>query len=182
MQQQDNGQQRQDSSQKMVIVATIAFIVGFGLAWLILSQREGGSVPTNDQATTTSESVGTNAPVGDAMTGDASTSADSIRVSDQPEGVTVAIDQVMLDRVGWVVIHEDDNGTPSRILGAQLFDTGTRSGTVDLLRGTLAGHRYYAMLHTDNGDHAFDPKKDTPILGSDGSPVMVTFIATAAAQ
>lgn len=160
--------QQQDNSQKMVIVATLAFILGFGLAWLILSQK-GGSVAVNGQSTTTPSQSELSTTTG----------ANFVQVPNQAEGVSVEVPQVKLDRLGWVVIHEDDNGAPGRILGAQLYDAGTSSGSVDLLRGTIAGNKYYAMLHEDNGDRAFDPKKDTPILGADGNPVMTSFMATA---
>ena len=157
--------QQQDSSQKTIIIATISFIVGFGLAWLISVNKD--SVRGVSQ---TEKEAGGSALVHNV-----------ISVNDQPEGVRVALNAVSFEESGWAVIHEDDTGKPGRILGAQLFDKGTTTpGTVDLLRGTLAGNTYYAMLHHDNGDHAFDPKKDEPIVGDDGLPVMMKFQATVA--
>jgi len=85
---------------------------------------------------------------------------------------------VMLEKDGWVAIHEDNGGKPGKILGAQLFSAGKHdAGTVDLLRATTAGGVYYAMLHVDDGDHAFDALKDMPVSGADGNPVMAKFTA-----
>jgi len=152
---------QQDSNQKTIIIATLAFIVGFGLAWLISTNKAGYGITSGTGV--------------DAIN-QASTTANFVSVKDQNSGVTVALEQVQLEKLGWVVIHDEDNGAPGRILGAQLFDAGSwTDGTVDLLRGTLSGKMYYAMLHSDNGDHAFDPKSDTPILGEDGKSVMAKF-------
>lgn len=161
-------QPQQDNTQKMVIVATLAFIVGFALAWIILSQRGAAGTAGNGATAASSTAAAT-----------ATTSANFISVLDQPAGVQVQVADVKLDRLGWVVIHDDDNGVPGRILGAQLFDAGETSGTVDLLRGTLAGSDYFAVLQADNGDRAFEPKLDEPIMGSDGNPVMTKFAALA---
>ena len=163
----------QDNNQKNIIIATVSFIIGFCLAWLITANRVA-QVASNELlpgASSTDTSTGTsNLPV------DVTTStANSISVSNQKAGAEVTIDQVVLQNTGWVVIHEDSNGMPGKILGAQLFDPGTGSGTVELLRGTLPGGTYYAMLHSDNGDRAFDPKKDLPLTDQGGAPIMQTF-------
>ena len=161
--------QQQDNNQKYIIVATLSFIVGFGLAWLITANRTSnlnGNLDISDQSATSTISTSNEAT---------STTLNSITVKDQTAGTEVNIDQAVFQNSGWVVIHEDDNGAPGRILGAQLFDPGTWSGKVELLRGTLADKVYYAMLHSDNGDRAFDPKKDLPIQNDGGATVMQMF-------
>lgn len=160
--QKDNGQK--DSNQKTIIIATISFVVGFALAWFIAVQK--GYVPNSAQ---------------DGANLEPTMSAEnSIAVEDQNEGVRIILDSVTLKESGWAVIHEDSDGTPGRILGAQLFDPGTTEpSVVDLLRGTLAGNTYYAMLHSDNGDRSFIPKQDPPLLDGEGNPIMMRFQATA---
>src|SRR3989338_6152319 len=65
----------------------------------------------------------------------------------------------------------------------RLFDGGTwDNGKVELLRGTIEGGKYFAMLHADNGDRAFDPKLDAPIVGKTGSPIMMEFTASESAD
>lgn len=159
---------QQDSSQKTVIIATLSFILGFGLAWLIAVNKNGTPVSEGSE--------------NDNEITELTSSEDSILVTDQSEGVRVSLSSVVLKEGGWAVIHEDDNGAPGRILGAQLLAAGKwTDSTVELLRGTLAGQTYYAMLHSDNGDRAFDPKKDLPITDDEGNPVVMEFKANASA-
>jgi len=152
---------KEDKSQKTIIIATVSFIVGFALAWFIVG----------NQAQTPNEQKDGDTEVGEAVTG-----GDFILASDQTEGVRVILDKVSLKEGGWAVIHENSEGTPGRILGAQLFDAGEyTNAAVELLRGTLAGGTYYAMLHSDNGDRSFDPKKDWAVTDEEGNPILSEF-------
>ena len=110
------------------------------------------------------------------------TGGNAIAVSDQPPGNAVTIQMVVLATSSWVVIHEDAEGKPGRILGARRFDgTGGKqqSGGVDLLRGTEEGRVYYAMLHLDDGDRQFDHTKDLPIADQQGNVILMRFVASA---
>ncbi|MCR4306919.1 MAG: hypothetical protein NUV42_03020 [Candidatus Yonathbacteria bacterium] len=95
---------------------------------------------------------------------------------DQPAGLKVFIDSATMDEQGWIVIHEDREGTPGNILGARRFEVGVSAGEVELLRNTVEGGIYYAMIHTDDGDGQFDHTKDLPLIEND-APVMVKFSA-----
>lgn len=102
-------------------------------------------------------------------------------VSPQAPGKNVVVAKVSMTISGWVAIHEETSGKPARILGARRFDKGVYSDVnVELLRATESGKIYYAMLHADDGDRAFDVKKDMPIKDSSGSLVMVKFTVTPA--
>lgn len=101
----------------------------------------------------------------------------SIVVSNQPAGAKVLVDRAVLDEDGWVVIHE---GTASHIgnaLGAARFDKGEHSGVVELLRATMKGEMYRAVLYRDNGDREFSLDSDFPFLENGNQPVLTTFIA-----
>ena len=103
-------------------------------------------------------------------------SSNKILIRDQPVGNEVRVESVMLEKSAWVAIHEDRDGHPGNILGAQLYPAGTTAlSTIELLRPTAKGI-YYAMLHADDGDRQFDYEKDAPMTGG-GSPIMVRFIA-----
>jgi hypothetical protein len=104
-------------------------------------------------------------------------SVSSIVVKDQPAGLRVVIDSVTLEGSGWVAIHEDRDGELGNILGAQRFDAGTYKGLVDLLRNTVEGGVYYAVIYSDDGDNLFDHKKDSLVTGKDGNVVKSTFNA-----
>lgn len=163
---------------KYVLTAVIAFLIGFGSAWLYLTKNpttlERGFFAKSQQ--TSGKSIVT--PV-TGQTSQDQVESNKVAVGDQPAGITVSVKSVTFQKSGWVVIHEDDGaGKPGKILGAQLYDAGTFADTkVDLLRGTIAGRAYFAMLHDDNGDRAFDPKLDKSILGEGGAPVMIEFKA-----
>ena len=173
-----------------ILVFLIGIVVGFGSASLWL-RRSKNLAALKEMTPAVSEE----APAGGAgdktaentlNTSLAAVSAafsggkNSLAVDNQKAGDRVAVSSVTLEKDAWVAVHEDDGGKPGRILGAQRFLAGTHSGAVDLLRGTVAGGMYYAMLHADDGDHAFDVAKDVPIKDAGGDPVMAKFTATAA--
>ncbi|TSC67190.1 MAG: hypothetical protein CEO19_325 [Parcubacteria group bacterium Gr01-1014_73] len=154
-----------------IIIAVIAFALGLGSGWLWTQKNVTSDGEVKDKKTADNADKETNqTPIGN-LTGD-----NSISVKEQTAGIEVVVEQVVLTNMAWVVIHEDDGtGKPGKILGAQLFDAGTGAGKVELLRGTMAGGNYFAMLHADNGDRAFDPKLDMPILDASSQPIMATF-------
>ncbi len=136
-------------------------VIGGGAVWLWFSG------PTSVPASSRSEIEST----------EVLTLAESVSVENQPAGITVSISSVTLAASGWVAIHENEDGQPGNILGAQRFDAGTHASTVDLLRATVPGGSYFAMLHRDNGDGAFSPSSDAPITGPDGKIITAAFAA-----
>jgi len=102
-----------------------------------------------------------------------STSA-AVIINDQNAGLEVELTEVVLDKSGWVAIHEDAGGALGNILGAQLFDAGEGKGTVSLLRATDPGKTYYAVVYTDNGDRQFDRVSDLKAV-IEGKEIMTVF-------
>lgn len=149
---------------KYVVVAVVAFLLGFGGAWFWLTKSPVGVKIVNEQISGEEDAELEGQLVGNF-----------IAVSDQAAGIAVAVDSVELEKAAWVAIHEDRDGAPGNILGAQLFEAGSQSGTVELLRGMLASRTYYAMVHSEDGDRAFDPKKDLPLIDDAGQPVWSIF-------
>jgi hypothetical protein len=99
----------------------------------------------------------------------------AIVADDQMPGSRVVVKEVRLQKTSWIAVHEDREGAPGRILGVQRLPAGeTVDAVVDLLRPTTSGV-YYAMVHTDDGDHVFNYQRDLPLL-ENGSPVLVRFI------
>ena len=103
----------------------------------------------------------------------------TIEVSRQLPGNTAALDRLVLEREGWVAIHDFADGVPGRILGASRFSAGTHElERVNLVRQTEAGKSYAAMIHASNGDLEFqfrENEADAPLKGSDGVPIMARF-------
>ena len=156
-----------------IIIAVVAFALGLGSGWLWTQKNVTPDGEIKDKKTADNANKETNqTPIGNLVTDN------SISVKAQAAGIEVAAEQVILTNMAWVVVREDDGaGKPGKILGAQLFDAGTGAGKVELLRGTEAGKTYYALIYSDNGDRAFDPKLDMPILDSANQPVMAMFKA-----
>ena len=178
------------SVQFLIIGLVVGFIVG------ALAVDRGfilGGNPLEDElngATTTPRDLGLPS-AGTVSSSGASTDEDTTATSgivlagknavdaeNQPAGSMVTLPLVVLNQMGWVVIHEDAGGKPGNALGATLVFAGERSGVlVELLRSTVKGRTYYAMLHNDDGDKVFDLKKDLPIADSTGAVIQISFVA-----
>ncbi|TSC66898.1 MAG: hypothetical protein G01um101466_851 [Parcubacteria group bacterium Gr01-1014_66] len=170
-------------------------LIGFGIGWLAYNRNEMAQVSEEEQTGEELKNVGEaedgkeegemiekeeiTLPSATPMPSPppASSGANTVTVKDQTAGDRVEIDSVIFAQPGWLVVHEDRNGAPGNILGAQWFGAGTYQGkAVDLLRSTVSGRTYYAMFHADAGDdHQFDHKKDLPIGDSAGNPIMTKF-------
>lgn len=199
--------QEESMGQKYVSIAIIAFLLGFGAAALWFgdgSSSSSGSNATSTGATSTTSTMeegntktgsmettpSTGTKTGTSMETTPSTGSTSgtsgtggsmtraFVVNNQPAGIHVYVASITLDTPAWLAVTEPVEGGV-RILGAKLVDRGTHTNVnVELLRGTTAGNRYDVVLRSDNGDHAFDPKVDTPITsGASETIVSVPFTA-----
>lgn len=148
-------------------------VVGALLGWGLSGRSTGPASPTDTQSSTTD--------TGDVdLTGSAVGASQGITVaSGQEPGPTVSVSNVNVDKPTWVVIYDNESGAPGRVLGAQLFFPvsvgGETSGTVSLLRSTLAGHSYLAGERVDNGDHKYSQQTDNPVTDASGKQVTVQF-------
>ena len=98
-------------------------------------------------------------------------SGETVTVKDQAGGMVVMLDSVHVTQPSWITI-KDIKGWA---LGAKRFDASAESVTVPLLRATLAGDTYQAVIYVDDGDNAFDLHKDALVTDSTGAPVASTF-------
>jgi len=166
-------------SKKLFVVSVLAFLIGFGVGFLVFADR----VPAVDEDVDTTEGtevVDNGATVGDSVvvvTEPVTVTGVELGVSDQNFGDSVVLDTVNIDRTSWVVVFEDNDGVPGSILGAQLYDAGLiEDGAVSLLRDTVAESTYYVKVHSDDGDRSFDFTKDVAYLDQAGNEVMTTFM------
>lgn len=146
----------------------VGVVAGVVLAWggSALMSKGGSTAPTNgaDQTATATDTAAT-------------VSDSSLTVATpQKAGMSVAIEQASVSAPTWVAVYESQGGKPGNVLGAALFAAGQQSGTVDLLRSTMAGQSYFVTELSDNGDRKFSLKDDQPLL-KDGQPTWVTFTA-----
>jgi hypothetical protein len=167
-----------------VIIGVLVLVVIVG-GWMMIANRRNASTQMGAVATTTTSKTGssdTNTDMADTsgsssdMTADHSQTAsgEAVSVADQKAMMSVMVDSVTLKGQGWVAIEDSKNW----ILGAEREEAGTtKNVTVTLLRGTVAGQTYKAVLFADDGDGKFDLHKDTMIKNADGSAVSAAFIA-----
>lgn len=102
---------------------------------------------------------------------------DEVAVSTHTPAKTAVIDKATLQKNGFVVIHEEQEGVAGGIIGASsLLSTGTHENiTVDLVRKSLENEKLFAIVYYDNGDGVFDASgssPDKPAMGENDSAVL----------
>ncbi len=174
-----------DSHKQLAVAFVVGLLVGAGAVWIWAVNTEKAEAPsnesevsTNNAATTTSKTPTTTPAVTDISV---SASAVDLEVNNQLSGNHVNITSVTFPSMGgWIVIHEVVEGELGNALGAQHFSEGSWSGTVSLLRNTVVGNTYAAVLYGDNGDRQFTLGADKPITDVATSQVIMKFfVATA---
>lgn len=101
----------------------------------------------------------------------------AVAVSDYTVGKTVSVAIVLLEKPGYVMIHEDDKGNPGKIIGTSRLLPAQESTNVvvTLTRASKDAEVLYAMLHLDDGDGKFNATTDNPIVDSEGKVVLMNF-------
>lgn len=106
----------------------------------------------------------------------AETNGATVSVATQAAGTSTMVALVVLDAVGWAVVHEVESGHILNALGAARLDTGEHANVVvELLRGTEPGREYAVVLYVDNGNKEFELRGDLPMIDAGGNPIMQTF-------
>jgi hypothetical protein len=149
-----------------VIIGGIIVLVLLVAGWWLFTKPAGDSmVPDNDtqMSTTTQQNSGTSTsqPTVEVNTGE------EISAEDQPAGDSVRVMEAKLSRVTWLAVRD-----PLRIYGAAKVTPPQGGGTmqditIPLLRNTTAGTSYTVVAYVDDGDGAFDFKKDSLVSGLD---------------
>ena len=109
-------------------------------------------------------------------------SNNAIYTAEQMPGYSVSVQIVRLEKPGFVVIHEDADGKPGKILGeSALLSAGETENLppITLSHATKDGETIYAMLHFDNGDGKFNAFDDKSVLDPAGNaPVMTVVVVS----
>jgi len=101
-----------------------------------------------------------------------------LRISKQDVAsfTTVTVAEVASPGPGWVVVHEDDDGAPGKVIGKILVGSGHSEGVaVPLERDIESGEVLFAMLHYDRGSIGEFDDADIPVVDAQGDPVMSQF-------
>lgn len=159
----------------LVLIALVAFTVGLGVSWYVFGRDVINNETPEISDTTTSTYIKTNS--GNPISAITSSGGNTIIVNNQSAGDSVVVQSVSFENSGWIAIHEERDSGIGNTLGAGWFPAGTSSGTIELLRSTVLGGTYYAVLHNDDGDKLYNYKIDTPLTDSNGNVIMVKFVA-----
>jgi plastocyanin len=147
------------------ILLAVVIIVG---AYLIFARNQG---EPSDGTTTTEEGE---FPVVGSISG----GGDGLSSGDQISGSSsVTARLVAFADGGFVVVHENANGTPGTILGSSAkLGAGVHSNVeVELSRSTRPGEVLHVMLHADtDANGQFNAAVDLPIKDASGSVIVQT--------
>lgn len=109
----------------------------------------------------------------------------SIETESQIAGSTVLVKSVVFQAAGFVAIHKDTDGAPGPVVGVSaLLTIGSHSAVTIAVDPALEeGKKYYAMLHSDDGDGVYRfPGADAPTKDVGGNIVMAEFMAVASGE
>lgn len=172
-----DAQKKTYSGTYLITLAIVGLVVGFVAGWYAgRSQLQSKGVEDEgEQATTTTtvnlENLGELAAVATVELG----ATDDAEVENQAAGQTVVIKNASLGQTTWLAVRDNNNGAPGNILGAKRLAAGKHTDVkVGLLRATEAQKSYFVTLYADDGDLAFDYKKDQSIE-FEGKPFAVSF-------
>lgn len=165
--------------QKNLLIALAVVIILAGLWWWlgqgekVAAPEETNSTPNADQneATDNVPEPGTDG----TATNQLPTTNDAVAVSDQASGTSVTIDNYVLNKAGFIVIHEvTSENSPGTIVGQSGFLKEGRGQDLEVNAKVSAGKEYMAMIHVDNGDKKFNANQDSPAM-SGGNTIITTF-------
>ncbi|HEY4487259.1 MAG TPA: hypothetical protein VI483_00670 [Candidatus Paceibacterota bacterium] len=162
---------------KMVLVLIGVLILAAG-TYFLLGNKAADTTPPNDAASANTDQMP------DSSSG-MRAEENMVVVNEQKPSKTITGSIVSLAASGFLVIHEDSNGTPGTILGASaLLQAGESTNIpVTLSRTTKDGEKLHAMLHFDvDGNGTFDAAIDSPVMSSMGGPLEGWFEINAEAQ
>lgn len=197
--QQHDLQPTAETHRQLAIAFIVGLLIGAGAVWVYFANTRDAEAPTEaetsevemteegEENAAAAASAGVGKGVEMEQEGQSYVVSPSIAnnlelsVTNQPSGNHVDIGAVRFpEGGGWVVVHESDSGALGNALGAQYFTEGSWSGTVNLLRNTVVGQNYFAVLYHDNGDRQFSLGIDTPFVdGGTQQVILEPFSATA---
>ncbi|MBX4210423.1 hypothetical protein KW783_00425 [Candidatus Parcubacteria bacterium] len=164
-----------------LVVFIIGLIIGFAVGAYWHKWRTDSRLA--NQANNNGSELGTSTNTGTTSTGitgglgGLTFGTDPITVEDQDAGNTVTISNANFDKVSWIAIRDDQNGSYlGNILGAQRVASGNHDNIkITLLRATKPVTKYHVIVYVDNGDMTLSTKTDAP-LEQDGKVLDTIFM------
>lgn len=165
-------------TQKVTIGIIVAIIVIGGVIWYAKSHKASAPMNTNGNTVETNENSNdefTGDVPGDTPNTSNTPSTATVAVSTQLPGNSVTIDNVFLEKAGFVVISEvNSKGQAGAIVGSSGYlGTGAKQD-LEITANMKPGAKYIAQLREDNGDKKFSDSQDK-IVTNNNIGVMTMF-------
>lgn len=160
-----------------------------GLLWVVLHIDDGDQIFEYNGVNSIDEPVldTSNEIVKDSFNVSFNWSTGSLTVSDQviEENNIIIISSVEMDNNGWLVLHEEKDGTPfsTETVSEPLYmEAGSYQDVELTLKETtevIYSKQIWAALYSDDGDGVYEYEGtgeiDAPFIGFDGTPVAERF-------
>ena len=151
-------------TQQWVIAGVMVLIVALA-GWWLFTRPAADQGDANKTATSTNQTSGTTTSNNDGRPTTGMSAGETVTIETQTAGDHVHVAQAQLSRVSWLAVRDD-----LRIYGAARVNPPVGGGTVSevtipLLRNTESGKSYTLVVYADDGDGAFDFKKDALVEG-----------------
>ena len=174
-------------SQQLVLMLIIGILIGTAgvMAWKTrsvtgedetMNTTDSGWVTATDTLTKTQETIAKAASTLPLAPSIPRGSRIGLSVDDQAAGAVVAVSNLDIKDINWVAVYDDREGQPGYIMGATRVHAGDVTTSVELLRPTIKGEKYYVGVLGDDGSETFNRQTDLPPLAPD-KVVIVSFVA-----
>lgn len=150
-------------SNKDILYIAVGVIVFAALAWYLWPQNK------SSEKGVISKPSDTPAPL---MVG-----KNAIYVDDQLPSINVTVSFAVLEKAGFIAIHESKDGKPGATIGVSaLLPAGdNRNVLIKLSRISKNGEEMFAMLHADNGNRVWNISSDAPVKDIQGNIIIMKF-------
>lgn len=154
-------------TQQWAIAGAVVVVLALLGWWFFTGAPENTAGDDSNGATQATSTTGTSTGAAQERPTTSVNTGEEVHADDQPAGDSVRIVEARLSRVSWIAVRDD-----MRIYGAARVNPPQGGGTVTdvtvpLLRNTEAGATYKVVVYADDGDGAFDFKKDALVEGLD---------------
>ncbi len=175
-------------SQQLVLMLVIGILIGTAgvMAWKtrsvetindeILNTTDSGAMTATDTLSKTQETIGKSASMLPLAPSIPKGSRVGLSVEDQIAGKIIKVSNLDIKDTNWVAVYDEREGQPGYIMGATRVHAGDSAASVELLRPTEKGGKYYVGILGDDGSDTFNRQTDLPPLSPD-KVVIVSFVA-----
>lgn len=147
-----------DESKKTLVAFVVGLLIGGMLVWAFSGPSDAKMTDdkmTDEVTEETSDETADTMDKSDTTPTLAVAENADIVIKDQPAGTSVTIDSAVYPlEEGWIAVRDYQDDKEGYVLGAVRFSKrdGLVPESIELLRPTVAGHKYAISLYKEDGD------------------------------